>query len=227
MPHKQPIFTEERDITISKLKKALKAKEEENARLKQKHAVYTFRYLNPHKTIRQQDQSVVDRVIQLFMEKYTFLQRFQGGWAVRDLIKKVLQNSVNIFKKDNEAEAQATTEEDDDEAEDSEQPPSKKRKTVAKTDLDDSDDNSDADDASGNDSDADEDNDEDDEDVPPKRGKGGKGEGGSQFLSTFIQQRDGKHRLHPAAKKRKTPPLEDDVSRPKKKMSSNHNHVEK
>lgn len=44
------------------------------------------------------------------MKKYTFFAQFQGGWPIHDLMKKVLQNSVNKLKADNRAEALAEEE---------------------------------------------------------------------------------------------------------------------
>ncbi|KAJ7078152.1 hypothetical protein B0H15DRAFT_860750 [Mycena belliarum] len=71
----------------------------------------TFRYLiiiNPQKTIRKQDKTRVDKVIQILMEKYPYFRRFQGGWPIRDLMKKVLQNSAHSFKEDEKAEESAS-----------------------------------------------------------------------------------------------------------------------
>ncbi|KAJ7733467.1 hypothetical protein B0H16DRAFT_1468060 [Mycena metata] len=68
---------------------------------------YTLRYLNGHKTILKQKVARVDKVIELLMEKYPYLARFDGGWPIRDLMKKVLQNSVNALKVDDKAEGLA------------------------------------------------------------------------------------------------------------------------
>ncbi|KAJ7776210.1 hypothetical protein B0H16DRAFT_1449650 [Mycena metata] len=46
---------------------------------------YTLRYLNGHKTILKQKVARVDKVIELLMEKYPYLARFDGGWPIRDL----------------------------------------------------------------------------------------------------------------------------------------------
>lgn len=96
------------------------------------------------------------------MEKYPFLSRFQGGWAVRDLMTKALQNSVSSFKKDEKAEALATEERaQHDEA----GPLRKKRKTQAPSDSDASGDSDDGSDISlgYNDASADEGSDDDDD----------------------------------------------------------------
>ncbi|KAJ7432373.1 hypothetical protein B0H11DRAFT_2260756 [Mycena galericulata] len=94
----------------------------------------TFRYLNPHKTIKKQDSTRVDKLIQLAMQKYPYLRQFQGGWAVRDLIKKVLQNSVSNFNKDEAAEALAARDDEDEDL-----PPQKKQKLSSHSKSDDSD----------------------------------------------------------------------------------------
>ncbi|KAJ7105632.1 hypothetical protein C8R44DRAFT_987609 [Mycena epipterygia] len=115
----------------------LKNKGEEFCRILRLIRSHTFRYLNPQKTIQKQDQTRVDMVIKLTMEKYPFLQRFQGGWAVRDLMTKTLQNSVNTFNKDEKAEALTTEQRaQSDEAE----PPRKKCKIQSLPDSDASDD---------------------------------------------------------------------------------------
>ncbi|KAJ7080865.1 hypothetical protein C8R44DRAFT_862800 [Mycena epipterygia] len=99
----------------------LKNKGEEFCRISRLIRSHTFRYLNPQKTIQKQDQTRVDMVIKL------------GGWAVRDLMTKTLQNSVNTFNKDEKAEALATEQRaQSDEAE----PPRKKRKIQSLPDSD-------------------------------------------------------------------------------------------
>ncbi|KAJ7019089.1 hypothetical protein C8F04DRAFT_1276675 [Mycena alexandri] len=66
-------------------------------------------YLNGHKTIQKQKVTRVDKVIELMIEKYPYFRHFEGGWPICDLMKKVLQNSVNALKVDDRAEALATT----------------------------------------------------------------------------------------------------------------------
>ncbi|KAJ7114260.1 hypothetical protein C8R44DRAFT_740408 [Mycena epipterygia] len=149
----------------------LKHKNEDLCRTSRVIRSHTFRYLNPHKTIQKQDQTRVDMVIKLLMEKYPFLQRFQGGWAVRDLMKKTLQNSVSTFRKDEKAEALATEQRAQS---DNTEPPRKKRKIQTLPDSDaseDSDGDSDAlldydDDSAGT-----EDASDDDEEIIVRMGK--------------------------------------------------------
>jgi hypothetical protein len=41
------------------------------------------------------------------MKKHKFFRRFQGGWPIHDLAKKILQNAVASWKSDQAAEAKA------------------------------------------------------------------------------------------------------------------------
>ncbi|KAJ7858551.1 hypothetical protein B0H13DRAFT_2356461 [Mycena leptocephala] len=104
---------------------------------------YMFKYLNPHKTIQKQDPTRVDKVIKLVMKKYTFFSRFQGGWPIRDLMKKMLQNSVNSLKADRRAEALA--EEEDSNSEEQVVAAPKKKKAGGKSSKSQSDSESDDD----------------------------------------------------------------------------------
>ena len=64
------------------------------------------------------------------MKKYTFFSHFQGGWPIRDLMKKMLQNSVNSLKADRRAEALA--EEEDSDWEEQDEPAAPKRKKASR-----------------------------------------------------------------------------------------------
>jgi hypothetical protein len=64
------------------------------------------------------------------MKKYTFFSSFQGGWPIRDLMKKMLQNSVNSLKADWRAEALA--EEEDSDWEEQDEPAAPKRKKASR-----------------------------------------------------------------------------------------------
>ncbi|KAJ6578575.1 hypothetical protein B0H19DRAFT_580895 [Mycena capillaripes] len=76
---------------------------------------YTFKYLDPHKTIRKQEPARVEKLLKLIMKQFKLFSRFQGGWPAYDLIKKVLQNSVRSLKADRAAEALAEEEDSDSE----------------------------------------------------------------------------------------------------------------
>jgi hypothetical protein len=77
------------------------------------------------------------------MKKYTFFSRFQGGWPIRDLMKKMLQNSVNSLKADRRAEALA--EEEDSNSEEQVVAAPKKKKAGGKSSKSQSDSESDDD----------------------------------------------------------------------------------
>ena len=73
------------------------------------------------------------------MEKFEYFRRFHGGWPIRDLIKKVLQNSTSNLKKDEAAKALAEQEDADMEVQ--AKHPGRPQKTPAKSSkLPDSDD---------------------------------------------------------------------------------------
>ncbi|KAJ7679564.1 hypothetical protein DFH06DRAFT_1121247 [Mycena polygramma] len=93
---------------------------------------YCSKYLDGHKTLRKQDSTRVDKVIKHLMKQCKFLRRFQGGWPVRDLIQKVLQNSVCALKDDCAAEALAEQDDTDFSADEAPLRPQKK-KSVKKT----------------------------------------------------------------------------------------------
>ncbi|KAJ7933724.1 hypothetical protein B0H13DRAFT_2306558 [Mycena leptocephala] len=93
---------------------------------------YTLKYLDPHKTIKKQDSTRVDRVITLLIKKFKYFARFQSGWPIRDLMKKVLQNTVRSVKADRKAEAFAEEENSDFEGDHSPEVPSPKSKKALK-----------------------------------------------------------------------------------------------
>ncbi|KAJ7939895.1 hypothetical protein B0H13DRAFT_2260964 [Mycena leptocephala] len=91
----------------------LKRQKDRFCRLSRISRSYMFKYLNPHKTIQKQDPTRVDKVIKLtwYCVTYRSISRFQGGWPIRDLMKKMLQNSVNSLKADRRAEEDSNSEE--------------------------------------------------------------------------------------------------------------------
>ncbi|KAJ6455622.1 hypothetical protein C8R47DRAFT_1328869 [Mycena vitilis] len=91
----------------------LKDDKERYLRLSRIIRSYCSKYLNGHKTLRKQDSTRVDKVIRLLMKQCKFLRRFQGGWPARDLMQKILQNSVRALKDDRAAEALAEAEDTD------------------------------------------------------------------------------------------------------------------
>ncbi|KAJ7508159.1 hypothetical protein B0H11DRAFT_2185163 [Mycena galericulata] len=127
---------------------------------------YTLKYLDPHKTIKKQDSTRVERLITLLMTKFKYLARFQGGWPMHDLMKKVLQNSVRSVKADREAETLAEEEDSDFEEEDSPAVPSPKTKKSMKksrANISSDSEETDDDDVDWSDNETDEDVSEDDE----------------------------------------------------------------
>ncbi|KAJ7690443.1 hypothetical protein B0H14DRAFT_3175815 [Mycena olivaceomarginata] len=75
--------------------------------------MYCNWYLPTNKTIANQDKIRIDKLIQLIMKDVPFFQRFQGGWPIRAMMKKYLQNSVNRLKRDLRVEREATAEDAD------------------------------------------------------------------------------------------------------------------
>ncbi|KAJ6451863.1 hypothetical protein C8R47DRAFT_1329604 [Mycena vitilis] len=110
----------------------LKDDKERYLRLSRIIRSYCSKYLNGHKTLRKQDSTRVDKVIRLIMKQCKYLRRFQGGWPARDLMQKILQNSVRALKDDRAAEALAEADDTDFSAD--EAPLSSgKKKSVKKT----------------------------------------------------------------------------------------------
>ncbi|KAJ7903156.1 hypothetical protein B0H13DRAFT_2512289 [Mycena leptocephala] len=123
----------------------LKRQKDRFCRLSRISRSYMFKYLNPHKTIQKQGPTRVDKVIKLtwYCVTYRSISHFQGGWPIRDLMKKMLQNSVNSLKADQRAEALA--EEEDSNSEEQVVAAPKKKKAGGKSSKSQSDSESDDD----------------------------------------------------------------------------------
>ncbi|KAJ7804989.1 hypothetical protein B0H13DRAFT_2388020 [Mycena leptocephala] len=188
----------------------LKRQKDRFCRLSRISRSYMFKYLSPHKTIQKQDPTRVDKVIKLVMKKYTFFSRFQGGWPIRDLMKKMLQNSVNSLKADQRAEALA--EEEDSNSEEQVVAAPKKKKAGGKSSKSQSDSESDDDeelDWINDEGDSDLDDEGSDDQVVVKKSDGRKSTGNMNSQSN----RGTKRAVSP------NPEDEDEPSKKKKKAS--------
>ncbi|KAJ6552482.1 hypothetical protein DFH09DRAFT_1319233 [Mycena vulgaris] len=73
---------------------------------------FTQRFLDTTKTISGQEKSRLEKTIKLIQKDVKYLQRFQGGWPIRDFIKQYLANNQDKYKhairQEREAEADDT-----------------------------------------------------------------------------------------------------------------------
>ncbi|KAJ7626809.1 hypothetical protein FB45DRAFT_55252 [Roridomyces roridus] len=79
---------------------------------------YASRFLMTGKTIQKQNPTTLATVIARIKRDFTYFQRFDGGWPIRDLIKQFLTNHNYKFKRaakeEKEAEKHDPAEWDDD-----------------------------------------------------------------------------------------------------------------
>ncbi|KAG2075616.1 hypothetical protein BDR04DRAFT_1149951 [Suillus decipiens] len=57
-----------------------------------------IKYLDLTKTIRAQDQTVLDYLLELLQIEHPFLQQFENAWPMRDMIGQFLRHSSTYSK---------------------------------------------------------------------------------------------------------------------------------